>query len=208
MRLSVFLHLHRNKILATSLAAIASVLFLAVYLYLEINTGWTYFRSDFRNIWNFVLTAAVYGLILVANIRNDNVAYHGILMFVFIVAFSFIWDVINGTVNVMNAFSSGDPMTILMCVGMLLFTISAIVIGFVLYVFILRYASMRLPSFRPVRIMGIVFSGVLFIACAFRIALLSAIMNWEMLFAFFGLPIAEFIMSVAIVFTLERLRRL
>ena len=194
--------------MATSFAALACALFLSVYVYYEILTGWTYFRSDFRNVWNFILTAVVYGLILVANIRNDNIAYHGILMFVFIVAFAFIWDIINGSINLGGAFASGDAGTILVSVLLLLFMVGALGLGFTLYVFIIRYASMRTNSFRPVRILAIAFAGTLFIACAFEISLLAWLLNAASLFAIFGLPIAQILMAVAIVFTLERLRRL
>ena len=207
MRPSVFLRLHRNKILAITFAALACALFLSVYLYLEIATGWTYFRSDFRNLWNFILTAVVYSLILVANIRNDNIAYHGILMFVFIAAFSFVWGIIYGSIDLADTFLSGEAAYVLIAVGLLMFRIGAIALGFVLYAFIWRYGAMRLTSFKPVRMLAIAFAIVLTISCVFQ-ALVLSMFGIETLFLSIGLPIAEALMAVAIIFTLERLRRL
>ena len=211
MGFSRFFKSHRNKIMAVSLSGLAFALFAAYYLTVEILSGWVFFRRDFLQIWSFLLYLLVYSIILFANIRNDNVAYMGILMFVFFTFFSRIWDLFPASNNLVSSFSSGNPLLIGLCAGFLAAALAQFVLGIILYFRIHLYSRGRDDDYRRIRTLGIAYSIALSLCLSFRIALLLLLQGTygpAYTFLVFMIPLSEVIMSVAIVFTLERLRRL
>ena len=82
--------------------------------------------------------------------------------------------------------------------------------GFILYAKILKYMVNPLTDYRPVRKYGIIYSSSLFFILALLIGMemyVSPSAGALDIAIIFLLPISELIMSVAIVFTLERLYR-
>lgn len=81
----------KNKILAVTFLSLACLFFFGYYLYAEIQTSFTFFRSsDWITILYFVLDAIMYLILLLANIRNDDFAYTGIALFVSMETFSYL----------------------------------------------------------------------------------------------------------------------
>ena len=112
-------------------------------------------------------------------------------------------------------FNVENPISIVLSVFYLLFVLSEAVVGFALYYNITKYMMSPLASYKKVRTLAIVYSVLLLIAISFSIAIFSIILLPSYSPAQVGLavtllllsPISEVVMSVAIIFTLERLRR-
>lgn len=206
MNWRLYLKHRKNKILAVSLSTIA-FLMLASSFALEVSLV----GASFTSLWNYLLYFLSYGMILFYNIRNDNNAYRGITLFVFFMAFNQIWSVFMGGIDLAILFDMANPLSIVINVFHLALVLAGGVIGFMLYAKIARYMVDPLASFRKVRIFAIVYAAILLV--------LFGLSLWSIFF-FLGdvgslalaslilLPLSEVIMAVAIIFTLERLRRI
>lgn len=206
MNWRLYLKHRKNKILAVSLSTIA-FLMLASSFALEVSLV----GASFTSLWNYLLYFLSYGMILFYNIRNDNNAYRGITLFVFFMAFDQIWSVFMGGIDLAILFDMANPLSIVINVFYLALVLAGGVIGFMLYAKIARYMVDPLASFRKVRIFAIVYAAILLV--------LFGLSLWSIFF-FLGdvgslalaslilLPLSEAIMAVAIIFTLERLRRI
>lgn len=206
MNWRLYLKHRKNKILAVSLSTIA-FLMLASSFALEVSLV----GASFTSLWNYLLYFLSYGMILFYNIRNDNNAYRGITLFVFFMAFDQIWSVFMGGIDLAILFNMANPLSIVINVFYLALVLAGGVIGFMLYAKIARYMVDPLASFRKVRIFAIVYAAILLV--------LFGLSLWSIFF-FLGdvgslalaslilLPLSEVIMAVAIIFTLERLRRI
>lgn len=206
MNWRLYLKHRKNKILAVSLSTIA-FLMLASSFALEVSLV----GASFTSLWNYLLYFLSYGMILFYNIRNDNNAYRGITLFVFFMAFDQIWSVFMGGIDLAVLFNMANPLSIVINVFYLALVLTGGVIGFMLYAKIARYMVDPLASFRKVRIFAIVYAAILLV--------LFGLSLWSIFF-FLGdvgslalaslilLPLSEVIMAVAIIFTLERLRRI
>lgn len=210
--LKMYLKHRRNKILAVGLSGIAVAMLIASFIIEMSAGGWAF---DFSLLWNYILTFIAYAIIFFCNIRNDNYAYRGILLFVFFMAFDQLMEVFYGGAALGLMFNVENPISIVLSVFYLLFVLSEAVVGFMLYYNITKYMMNPMASFKKVRLLAIVYSALLFIAISFSIAIFSVILLPSYTPAQIGLavtllllsPISEVVMSVAIIFTLERLRR-
>lgn len=210
--LKMYLKHRRNKILAVGLSGIAVAMLIASFIIEMSAGGWSF---DFSLLWNYILTFIAYAIIFFCNIRNDNYAYRGILLFVFFMAFDQLMEVFYGGAALGLMFNVENPISIVLSVFYLLFVLSEAVVGFMLYYNITKYMMNPVASFKKVRLLAIVYSALLFIAISFSIAIFSVILLPSYTPAQIGLavtllllsPISEVVMSVAIIFTLERLRR-
>ena len=210
--LKMYLKHRRNKILAVGLSGIAVAMLIASFIIDMSAGGWAF---DFSLLWNYILTFIAYAIIFFCNIRNDNYAYRGILLFVFFMAFDQLMEVFYGGATLGLMFNVENPISIVLSVFYLLFVLSEAVVGFMLYYNITKYMMNPVASFKKVRLLAIVYSALLFIAISFSIAIFSVILLPSYTPAEVGLavtllllsPISEVVMSVAIIFTLERLRR-
>lgn len=210
--LKMYLKHRRNKILAVGLSGIAVAMLIASFIIDMSAGGWAF---DFSLLWNYILTFIAYAIIFFCNIRNDNYAYRGILLFVFFMAFDQLMEVFYGGAALGLMFNVENPISIVLSVFYLLFVLSEAVVGFMLYYNITKYMMNPVASFKKVRLLAIVYSALLFIAISFSIAIFSVILLPSYTPAQIGLavtllllsPISEVVMSVAIIFTLERLRR-
>ena len=210
--LKMYLKHRRNKILAVGLSGIAVAMLIASFIIEMSAGGWSF---DFSLLWNYILTFIAYAIIFFCNIRNDNYAYRGILLFVFFMAFDQLMEVFYGGAALGLMFNVENPISIVLSVFYLLFVLSEAVVGFMLYYNITKYMMNPIASFKKVRLLAIVYSALLFIAISFSIAIFSVILLPSYTPAQVGLavtllllsPISEVVMSVAIIFTLERLRR-
>ena len=210
--LKMYLKHRRNKILAVGLSGIAVAMLIASFIIDMSAGGWAF---DFSLLWNYILTFIAYAIIFFCNIRNDNYAYRGILLFVFFMAFDQLMEVFYGGAALGLMFNVENPISIVLSVFYLLFVLSEAVVGFMLYYNITKYMMNPVASFKKVRLLAIVYSALLIIAISFSIAIFSVILLPSYTPAQVGLavtllllsPISEVVMSVAIIFTLERLRR-
>ena len=209
--LKMYLKHRRNKILAVGLSGIAVAMLIASFIDMSAG-GWGF---DFSLVWNYILTFIAYAIIFFCNIRNDNYAYRGILLFVFFMAFDQLMEVFFGGTTLGLMFNVDNPISIVLSVFYLLFVLSEAVVGFMLYYNITKYMVNPVASFKKVRALAIAYSALLFIAICFSFAIFSVILLPSYPPAQVGLavtllllsPISEVVMSVAIIFTLERLRR-
>ena len=196
MNLGLYLKHRKNKILAVGLSGLATIL-LCLCFFLDMSAlSW---RFDFTTLWNYLLYFI-----------NDNGAYRGITLFVFFMAFDQIWSGVMMGGSAFALFSGADPVSIALAVIYLLAVVVGGVLGFILYAKILKYMVNPLADYRPVRKYGIIYSSSLFFILALLIGMemyVSPSAGALDIAIIFLLPISELIMSVAIVFTLERLYR-
>lgn len=207
LHLGLYLKHRKNKILAVGLSGLATVL-LCLCFFLDMSAlDWMF---DFTTLWNYLLYFIAYLIILICNIRNDNAAYRGITLFVFFMAFDQIWSGLMMGGTAFALFSGADPVSLTLVIIYLLSVIVGGVLGFILYAKIFKYMINPLADYRPVRKYGIIYSSSLFFILALLIGTemyvnpLASALDIAVIFL---LPISELIMSVAIVFTLERLYR-
>ncbi len=207
MNYRIYFKNHKNKILAVSFSALANILFFAFAIYDIVLTAP---NIDISGIWNYLLYAVTYLIILIANIRNDNFAYQGILMFVFFMVFDQIYTLLIDSPGLFSSFVSGDVTVILLSIFLFLFLLAQVIIGVLLYLSIAKYSRGLIDNFKKVRLLGILYSISLFIGLAFYMSLLllGLEINPFSVFLLFMTPISEVLMSIAICFTLERLRRI
>lgn len=207
MNLGLYLKHRKNKILAVGLSGLATIL-LCLCFFLDMSAlSW---RFDFTTLWNYLLYFIAYLIIFICNVRNDNGAYRGITLFVFFMAFDQIWSGVMMGGSAFALFSGADPVSITLAVIYLLAVVVGGVLGFILYAKILKYMVNPLADYRPVRKYGIIYSSSLFFILALLIGMemyVSPSAGALDIAIIFLLPISELIMSVAIVFTLERLYR-
>ena len=194
----------KNKILACTLSGLALAIFLAVQIVFILLEGANYF--SFLNIWNLVITLAVYSIIFIGNLRNDPFAYNGILMFIFMVVFDAVRSF---TYDVVDSFQSANIQIGLFFIVMAVFEAAMAVVGVLLYIRSRRYMSGLIGSWKKIRILSILFFAFLTLGVAFELAFLLLLgiygPNYALLVS--AGPVSEILIAGAIVFTMERLRR-
>ncbi len=204
---------HRNKILAVSFSALALAVFLGYYGVLEILTGGFYFRHQATTgdliieMWNFVFYAVlVYGGLMYRNIQNDGRAYSNILIFIFSLAFNLLLDLLEEGIYTVFDVASGQTISVVFFLLSVLFTIGQMVIGILLYINIARYMRGYSVPWKRIRTLAIVFAILVGLG-AFPLVALSMLLLGDGLIALLSVPVSEAFCSIAIIFTLERLRR-
>jgi len=206
-KISLFFKRWHNKFFAILFISLAILLFLAHYLYCEIVTGWRYLVSDPMELFNLVIYAIVYGVILYGNIKNNNIAYTGILLFLCMLVVDCLFDVIqNARYGI--SLESGTIFLVLYLIQITI-TVSVIVVGIVYYLGIQKYINFQSEDFKRLRILGIIFSSLLFVELL-PIIILQILSGWYgalgLLLAF-ALPLSELFTSISCIWTVERLER-
>ena len=206
-----FLKRYKNKIGALTFIVLGIAFFLGLYITAEIISDWTYFRSSPLNLWNFMITAVCYVFLLVTNIRNDNAAYSGIFMFITLIVLEGIFNIIDIIRLYNNALFSGNFVVSGTFIGYCVFLVASVVIGVLFYISVYRYMTGRSNDFIRVRIFAVIFGGILLTStvalmvfygyCGVLTSVTSTLLAG-------AIPISELLMSVGVIFTLERLRRL
>ena len=205
-----YFRLHRNKILALTFSSLGLLAYLGYYAYIWISTK--SFFTDPWEFWNFAITFVAYLVIFIGNVNNDNVAYVGILIFVFMLAVDQIIVGIESAFLFIAQLSSGGlALTgLILNFAALALTIALGVIGILLYIKILQYRRNPNRDFTKVRLYGILYASLLFASLAFRLAVMFMSGSSSALLGFLVVlvPLSEVFTAVSIVFTLERLRRI
>lgn len=204
----------KNKIFAVTFLGLACFCFFGYYLLAEIDSSFSYFRSsNWTAILYFLLDAAMYLILLVTNIRNDDFAYTGIALFVSMETFSYIQQLFYGQISSLPALMSGNPLVACFYTFYLLFLSAEAGTGIALYIFVLRYQR-GYPNFKPVRILGILFACFIGLTSLVNSLLIvfslgtQLVLPWSLIVSLIAIPLAETFASVGIVFTLERLKRI
>ena len=201
----------KNKILAVSFLGLANLCFFGYYLYAEIASSFTLLRNsgNWLSLLVFFLDAAMYLILLTANIRNDDFAYTGIALFVSMETFGFIQRFLFGQFSFVTALASGSPLAIVFGIFYVLFLLGEAGVGVALYVFIVLYQR-GFPRFKPIRILSILFACFVSLTLVSYLIILAdfGLFNLRNFLLLFLLPLAESSASVGIIFTLERLKRI
>ena len=208
---SYFFKRYKNKIGALTFIVLGIAFFLGLYITAEIISDWTYFRSSPLNLWNFMITAVCYIFLLVTNIRNDNAAYSGIFMFITLIVLEGIFNIIDIIRLYNSALFSGNFVVSGTFIGYCVFLVASVVIGVLFYISVYRYMTGRSNDFIGFRIFAIIFGGILLVStvalmvfygyCGVLTSVTSTLLAG-------AIPISELLMSIGVIFTLERLRRL
>ena len=206
-----FLRQYHKKILAISFITLGMLLFLGFYVSAEILTDWTYFRNSPMELWNFFIFLICYGILLWTNINNDNYAYRGIYMFLILIVFEGVWGAVNIFRNLSAVLASGDPLYVVTSSLYLVFYGGLIGVGIALYITTFRYMTGRRLSFTLIRVLYLVYDGLLIGAISVEITIfaLSGGLNSPLLIlTALSIPLSEALVAVGVGFTYERLRRI
>ena len=206
---SAFWRLHRNKIFAVSFAALAVATFVAQYILTGVFYGWNNVFTGPLPIINASITLGIFLMILVTNIRNDDRAYNGILMFVFLIAWRLVWSFLPQGLSLGSLIGSSRPEYVATAVLDLLLGLGAAGLGVTLYVFVFRYRMGR-GDFNLVRLFAVLFALALALLAGADLALyLLSISTISAPYAALCVcaVLPDALMGVAVAFTLERLRR-
>ena len=214
MRFSEYFRLHKNKIFAVGFAALSLAIFFAYYgVELGFN-GLAFFTSNPFEIWNCIIVLIAYFTIFYCNVTNDAAAYRGIIMFLFLIVFSQILNLFPNLMILFLNFATLDPAIIAFTILEAVFLIGQVVVGVFLYLRVQGYRMMRYHDFRKIRLLSILFSAALILSLGFSIGVLAYGVTFStpldaflFYFLLFALPVSEALMSVSVIFTLERLRR-
>ena len=198
---------YRNKVLAISLSALATLGYAASFLVYGFCFGWQSLLSSPISLINIFITLVVYLMVVVTNIQNDNRAFGACSMFVFLIAWRMalaflprggsLWSWI-----VSGSFLGGVAITTVLLYG------GAAVLGVFFYVFLFRYRLGRV-GFRPLRGLGWGFAASLAAVSAAEITLYLLTFGATPAAVAYALLsyLPDVAMASAVMFTLERLRR-
>lgn len=208
MNLKYYWKHHHNKIFACTFSGLALAIFLAVQIALMVLSGTNYF--SFLNIWNVVITLAVYTIIFSGNLRNDPFAYNGVLMFIFMSVFDAVRSLIVSGFDVANSFQGENLRLGLFFIIMVLSEAAMAVIGIFLYVKSRRYMLGYPVPWRVIRLLSILFFACLCVSTAFTLSILLLLGIYGPIYALLVVaePVSAVLIGLAIVFTMERLRRI
>lgn len=209
MRWGLYFKHRYNKILAVTFATLAVGFFLAEVVIFYFGQGGLVVNSPnaFLRLVYFIFLGGILSYLLVTNINNDPRAYQAILMWIFwfiideIQAFFYsysLFNVIKEDVGFIKAtLAIGQPAMSLLCLAL----------GIVLYVTVRRYMFYSLNKFSTVRLFAIVYTVVLTLSYVLE-TVLVILMGAKVGLADIFLIVSKSCADIAMVFTLERLRRL
>ena len=208
MNLNYYWKHHHNKILACTLSGLALAIYLAVQVTFMVLSGTNYF--SFLNIWSVVLTIAVYTIIFSGNLRNDPFAYNGVLMFIFMSVFDAIRSLIVSGFDVATSFGGENVRLGVFFIITVLFEAAMAVIGILLYVQSRRYMLGYPVRWKIIRLLSILFFACLCVSTAFTLSILLLLGIAGPIYALLVVaePVSAVLIGLAIVFTMERLRRI
>ena len=206
MKFLRFIKRYHNKILALFFTVIALGLFIS-----EIVTSIAFGSVvDILTIISWVFVGGVLSYLLFTNVRNDPNAYQAIVMWIFLFFLSEIRQVIYSPASIVTLFrSSGQlpPLTVVFAILQPIVAIATLALGIYLYILVRRYMFGLSSDYKRVRLIAILYTLVSFISYSLSIATLYS----------YGL-IPDIVMylpslykvsaDIAVIFTLERLRRI
>jgi len=205
--ISDFWYKKHNKVLAILFISIALILMAIHYLTAEILSGWTYFQENPDEVWNLFVYAVCYLIILIGNIKNDSIAYTGILMFVCYTGLDAGSQIIDNGKDVIDYLKLVEfsPIMIpffLECLSL----VGLVFLGIFLYVRSYQYLKGTYNNFMAVRALAISFAACLALSGGLLISLLSFSVSIVLAFVLI-MPLSSFFVGLSIIFTVERLRR-
>jgi hypothetical protein len=202
---------HKNKFFAVFFSALGIACFVgvAIMFFLQ-STGDFGSQSYIIALINIVFELGLMIYLLSCNINNDNRAYMAIMMWIFWFFLEQFEDVVYGSAGLFSVLGSGDALLIGMSMAYLAFGIACFAVGLTLYLLVRRYMIGLDNNYRRIRILAIVYASLSGVALAFNLAITFislGVAGWAMVLVALLTPIAELLIDVAIIFTLERLRR-
>ena len=202
---------HKNKFFAVLFSALGIACFVgvAIMFFLQ-STGDFGSQSYIIALINIVFELGLMIYLLSCNINNDNRAYMAIMMWIFWFFLEQFEDVVYGSAGLFSVLGSGDALLIGMSMAYLAFGIACFAVGLTLYLLVRRYMIGLDNNYRRIRILAIVYASLSGVALAFDLAITFislGVAGWAMVLVALLTPIAELLIDVAIIFTLERLRR-
>jgi hypothetical protein len=199
---------HKWKYLAILFASMATILMGTSFI---ISFYSYYFSSGvgswlFTWLWDFVIYLVCYLLLLVGNIKNNNYAYQGMLGFVFFMVFNLILPVLSTLLNI--ATGAWTSMLGLMVVAFGLVYVAQAVFGILAYILTYKYLRGTYYRLRRIVLFAILYALFLFIGY-FATLGIYAIEDTVVTLTLdeILLEISNVLFSVAIIFTVLRLRR-
>lgn len=210
MNWPLFFKNRRNKILAIGFSALGTACYLVCVIRFLIASASGFGSSDYiisliSHIFEFGLMA----YLLLCNINNDNRAYNAILMWIFWFFLDQFREVIYGQLGLFSALRTGNIYFIAFATIAFGAGIASFAVGLTLYLTLRRYMVGREDSFKRIRRLAIAYASLAGATLLFQsivfffVSGLPPMLVMEILLA----TIAELFIHIAVIFTLERLRR-
>ena len=208
MRWITYFKHRRNKILAISFLIIAIACFLArvVFYYIGYGKISPISFNSLLTIIYFIFEGGILAFLLVCNINNDPRAYMAILMWVF-------WFVIDEIQTLLYSYSFLNVLgsnigfaRATLAIAQPAFSVACLALGIILYINIRRYMFGTMGNFKVLRYLAIAYTAVCALSYGVELGL-EIVIGVEIglmdIFAVSAIVLAD----IAIIFTLERLRR-
>ena len=166
--------------------------------------------SAVSELINFLLLALAYGYLFYGNLNGTSLAYRGMLLFIIYVLWDFGYAAINMFVDTIIVSSSGDPVSIVVSVVLLIGSIMALATGIFCYVRTRQYLTSRYAKYEMVRLWALLFmifvilsNGLIVFYYAYFYYVTMASID-----IFFSLlePISMMLMSIVCFFSVLRLK--
>ena len=127
------------------------------------------------------------------------------MIFVFAIAFDALYSLVFGSYDIVNTAVNSDALGIFVLLLFLAFVVAELIFGVLLYINFGRYMRGVGVEWSKIRRLAIIFSILVCLGAAPMVVL--SFMAGEGLISLLSVSVAEAFCSVAIIFTLERLRR-
>lgn len=199
---------HYKKYIAITLSSVAMALMIASFA-LEIVASVKAGSSSisFSFLWNFAVYVIVYSLILIGNIQGTYLAYNGVLGYVFMVMFDAGISLFFRLGDTIVASLSANPTALILTVFYFLCFLGTFVTGLLTYIRIRGYLQSRYASYIGLRNWCLVFMIFSVLLNIFQptLYLILGVSPFTFVVSCL-LPVSEAILSVAIYFTILRLK--
>ena len=208
MRFGLFLKNRRNKILSISLASLALAAFITglvlYYSSVPVDTS----ADTFITVFYYIFEGGILAFLLVTNIRNDPRAYQAILMWIFWFFLDEIETLFFSRSSFVSVFQPGvDPSWASLFIFYITLVASSLGLGIALYIFVRRYMFGGGVPFARVRLFAVLYAGVSAATLVLDLVITRHFLGEIYLTSGIMFLVCRFLANVAIVFTLERLKR-
>jgi hypothetical protein len=162
--------------------------------------------STLMSIWSFGLFAIAYMLILVGNLQGTTLAYTGMLMYLFMTLFNLIETMFLNSLFSFNYLFSGDPVLIIVTLLILAFFATDFTGGIMTYIRTSQFLRNRYASYSGLRNWCLVFTIANSILFGLEPILFTIEHRNISLILLFLEPLGQVFISIAIFFTISRLK--
>jgi hypothetical protein len=195
-----------KRYLAIAFASVGTALLAADYICVFFQSSGGFGVGSMLSLVMDLLLLAAYIMVLVGNVKGTNLAFSGLLAFVFYVAWDFAEALIFGGLGDLSLVFSGDVASVLLGSLFLAFAVFSLVCGIMTYLRVRQYLTGRYVRYEGMRNWCLAFAICVCLAVGLEPAyLIVSSQNLNLVLAFLS-AFGEVAMSWACYFTVLRLK--